>query len=60
VCDCPLSYIFNGDSVFYNSGCGCCSADDHQSRSWKDVADHYNMQTHPDVIKKYDEFWRFN
>lgn len=61
ICNYPCAYEFyaNG-SVGYDSACDCVRAPlFDQSRSWADVADHYNMQTHPNVIAEYDAFWGF-
>lgn len=59
LCGYPLSYYFDGDNVSYDSGCDCISFSNIQPRSWEDVAEHYNRQTHPDYIKTMDAFWHF-
>lgn len=60
ICGYPCGYLFRGDEVFYDSGCDCVNYTNIQPRNWEDVAEHYNMQSHPDVIKKMDEFWGFH
>ena len=60
ICDYPCGYLFRGDEVFYDSGCDCVTyRSDLHPRSWEDVAEQYNMQSHPAVIEAYDTFWYF-
>jgi hypothetical protein len=59
ICGYPCGYQFSGDDVYYDSGCWCVSYSDKRKKSWDDVASFYNMQSHPDIIKKFDEFWHF-
>ena len=56
-CGVPIGYVFERGAVAFSSGCGCNSLDGLEERSWDDVAAHYNMQTHPDVIAQYNSFW---
>lgn len=50
--------IHNGEPS-YRSSCNCGSSPNH-SHGWQKVADRYNMQTHPDIIKEMNEFWGFD
>lgn len=60
LCGYVVGYIFPDGKVYYDNGCNCMRhAPPPTARTWEDVAEHYNMQTHPDVIKKMDEFWKF-
>lgn len=62
ICGYPLAYFFSPDfeEVAFDSGCDCTSGGpNYQRRSWESVAEIYNMQTQPDVIKKMDAFWGF-
>jgi len=61
MCDYPCGYHISEDAqqVAYDSGCNCGRYSDWQQRNWDDLAGHYNIQDHPDCIKKYDEFWGF-
>lgn len=58
ICGYPCGYIFEEDRVLYDSGCDC-SYGGESLRDWDDVAEHYNMQTNEDVIKKMNLFWGF-
>lgn len=58
-CDGPVSYYFRPHGVGFDAGCDCSSGSGWTDRSWQDVADHYNLQNHPDVIAEYDDFWGF-
>lgn len=49
--------IKNGEAS-YRSSCDCGSEPNH-SHGWEHVADRYNMQNDPAVIKEMDEFWGF-
>lgn len=59
ICGVPVGYEFTGDTVAFSSGCGCNSLGGLEPRTWADVSAHYNMQTHPAVIERYDRFWHF-
>ncbi len=59
MCDYPCGYLFNGDKVEYDAGCGCVTYRDVQSRTWDNVAEHYNMQKNEKVIAQMDKFWGF-
>lgn len=59
ICGYHCGYLFDGEHVFYDSGCYCTSGAPLRPKTWQHVADHYNMQTHPDTIAKYNTFWGF-
>ncbi len=59
ICNYHCGYIIRNGQVMYDSGCDCVSHSNLQPRSWEDLAEQYNMQDHPNVIKEYDEFWKF-
>lgn len=59
ICGYHCGYKIIEDSVAYDSGCDCVSYIDIQPRSWEDIAHQYNMQDHPGVIDKMDQFWGF-
>lgn len=44
ICGQDVGYIFDGDQVFYRSGCGCSWSPD-RPMTWDGVASHINMQT---------------
>lgn len=50
--------IENGEAS-YRSACDCAWSENH-SHGWDKVAERYNMQSHPDVIKRMNEFWGFD
>jgi hypothetical protein len=60
MCGYPCGYYFeqNGE-VYYDNGCDCTRRYVYRKVSWEDVANHYNIQDHPDCIKRYDNFWGF-
>lgn len=60
ICDYPCGYLFVGDDVGYDSGCDCTGREMVYWSSWQEVADHYNMQTHPKAIAEMDAFWHFD
>lgn len=60
LCGYPCSFLFRGDEVFYDAGCDCVTmSPEPYPRSWNSVAEHYNLQSHPETIAKYDAFWHF-
>jgi hypothetical protein len=60
MCNYPVGYVFKGKKVFYDNGCYCTNSPSKLTeRKWEDVADKYNQQNHPEVIKRMDEFWGF-
>lgn len=62
MCGYECGYLFNyeGYEVVYDNGCYCTGITRNSQRSWEDVLEHYNLQTHPDVIKEMDKFWGFS
>lgn len=58
MCGYQIGYVFYEGGVGYDAGCHC-SPRGIEPRTWDDVAAHYNRQTHPDIIAKYDAFWGF-
>jgi len=50
--------IRNGEAS-YRSACDCAWSPNH-SHGWEKVAERYNRQTNPDVIKRMNEFWGFD
>lgn len=60
LCGVPIGYRFAGELVAFSSSCDCNSLAGLESRTWDDVAGHYNMQTSPEVIERYDRFWHFS
>lgn len=61
LCGYRTGYYFNHDLglVVFDHGCYCVSPNHISQKDWSNVAQQYNIQQHPDVIKKYDEFWGF-
>lgn len=62
LCGVPVGYFFESDKsgVWFDGSCNCSSVFGPQVRSWDEIAGHFNLQRHPDVIKKYQEFWHLN
>ena len=60
MCDYACGFIFFENQVEYDSGCDCVSYSGIRPSSWDEVAEMYNAQKHPDVIKKMDAFWGFS
>ena len=67
LCGYRCGYIINGDKVSYDSGCYCVKYMYIEERSWKDLAETYNInqpENNPDVskefLKRLNETWKFN
>jgi hypothetical protein len=61
ICGYPCGYRFDRrGGVWYDGGCHCVGESRVQDSSWNAVAEHYNRQTSPDVVRRYDEFWGFD
>ncbi len=58
ICGYQLAYLIDRDVVLYDPGCDC-TYQSYERRSFGDLADHYNMQSNPDVVAQMDRFWRF-
>lgn len=58
-CKNPIRYMFYSGEVFFNMDCSCSIGIDDRQASWQDIADYYNYQTNPAVIKDMDIFWGF-
>ena len=57
MCGYQCGYIFNGDNVSYDAGCGCIYQPPHP-RSWEDLAETFNMnqpERNPDFKAKNPE-----
>ena len=60
MCRYPCAFLFSGDTVRYDAGCDCVKYGPAiTSRTWDSVAGHYNLQSHPEVIKEMNTFWGF-
>ena len=63
ICGEPVGYYFfryPNYEVVFDSGCGCSLGTNPRPSSWEDVAKFYNMQTNENIIKKMDEFWKWD
>lgn len=59
ICNYPLSYYFSNGQVTFDSGCDCTRLNNIRQSSWNDVADFFNMQEHPSLVEKMNQFWGF-
>lgn len=61
MCDysCGFMLFIYEHEVIYDHGCDCVRNPNKTIQSWEHVAEIYNMQSHPDVIKNMNEFWGF-
>jgi hypothetical protein len=60
LCGYACGFHFKNGLPFYDNGCHCSGNQGvMRPRTWDDVAESYNIQTHPDVIKRHNEFWHF-
>lgn len=59
ICNVPIGFVFENDQVYFDGGCDCSSVFGLQPRTMEDVAELYNMQSHPNVIRQFNEFWGF-
>ena len=57
--ECGYLFDYQGHEVVYDHGCDCTRRYEKSLLNWDSVAEQYNMQTNPDVIKKMNEYWRF-
>jgi hypothetical protein len=59
---CGFLFNFAGHEVVYDAGCNCTRWGYSRSlRDWDNVAEQYNLNIkNADIIKKYNEFWKFN
>jgi len=60
MCGYECAYIFKNNEVFYDSGCNCTGGSYLEPRTWKEVAETYNMQDSPRVIAEMDQYWQFS
>lgn len=59
-CEYPCGFRFrNSGNVIYDNGCHCSPREPRES-GWDEVAQQYNIQSSPESIKQYDEFWGFD
>lgn len=59
-CGYQTHYFFQDGKVFFDAGCDCVRGGSrHYERSWQHIADHYNNQNNPEVIKHLDALWKF-
>lgn len=57
-CRYPLNYVFLPDGVYLDRGCDCTGQTPNLvRRTWKSLAEHYNIQTDADYIAEMDTFW---
>jgi len=56
--ECRFIIQLDSKEVEYDAGCYCVRKSPTPS-SWKDVAQHYNMQDNSTTIAKMDQFWHF-
>lgn len=62
ICNVPIGYIiypYDAQPVRFDGSCDCSSLWGEQPSSYDKIADHYNLQTSPDVIQEYNKFWGF-
>ena len=60
ICGYMTKYVFSNGKVFFDAGCDCNSfPNDVTERSWDEIAEFFNRQTHPNTVKKFHEFWKF-
>lgn len=58
-CNYPLSYNFRHGAVTFDAGCDCTNSCNIHPRSWHEIKEQYDIQTHWEAIKRYDEFFGF-
>lgn len=57
-CRYKCGYIIQGDTLFYDVGCGCIF-NPPEERDWSSLVNHYAMQENPEYIKEMNMFWHF-
>lgn len=58
ICNAWHDFVFEGDEVKYDVGC-LCRGTCLKPSSWDEVADHYNIQSNPHLIREMDAQWGF-
>lgn len=61
LCGHPIGFLFllGMDEVYFDGGCICARL--HlQPRTWEDVAELYNCQENPEIVREFDRFWHFS
>ena len=59
LCGYMTAYHFRDGEVYFDPGCYCANGG-MSPRSWDDVAEFYNMQTHPETQARFAAFWGFD
>jgi uncharacterized protein YceK len=61
MCDAPLSFLFDGDDVYYDSGCDCVNFRTiPQESSYDELANHYNRNIkNEEYLKEINEYFGF-
>lgn len=60
ICTCPVGFVFRDGRVFFDGNCDCGSwHSDLAPRTWDEVAELYNAQTHPETIAAFNKYWGF-
>ena len=59
LCNCDCGYVFQNGQVFYDANCRCLT-DELEPVSWDEIAEHYNLQSRPEVSAAMDAFWGFS
>lgn len=63
ICGEPIGYYFFQDpytEVIFDNCCICSQQSVSYKSSWEDVAKLYNAQTNEEVIKEFNNFWKFD
>lgn len=60
ICNYPCGYLFSGaNDPKFDAGCDCTRRYVHEQRTWDEVANYYNSQTHENYINRMNDFWGF-
>ena len=59
ICGYTLRFMFLNGYVFFDRGCFCVNSPAIEESSFEHIAEIYNRQTNPAVIKDMDIFWGF-
>jgi len=52
LCHIMTKYIIEGDKIFFDPSCDCCSSRGMEERSWQEAADFINMQSNLEIKNK--------
>ena len=56
LCNYPISYLFEDDKIYLDSGCDCIGFNKVTETTWNALACYYNRQKNEEYIKSLNEY----